>query len=316
MPNRFGPLRIATGSLLLIALISYFGFTSIADTFTRIAPVWAAAAALLIVVATLISAFNRYLLINVNDQMDLRRFLPLYWLSWATGLLIPGQVGDVATLAALMRKRGMQLHQSVGRSILDKLISFAIVGTFGAFAVVMTLDNLRFDLSEHARTFGIVLLASALVLVAIWQLPGARDRGKRLLGRLRQAAIDTLAEIRLTALRHPARIVINIPLSLLSFVLLATSYWCMFRAVGQSEASLATVIPLVAACSLVAYIPVSFNGLGTSEAAGIVLFGQAGIPATSVISAFIGLRLIVIAVAWLPAAFILLLPSSTDRANR
>ena len=316
MPNRFVPLRIAAGTLLLVALISYFGFTPIADSFARVAPVWAAAAALLIVAATLISAFNRYLLINVNDQMDLQRFLPLYWLSWATGLLIPGQVGDIATLAALMKKRGMQLHQSVGRSVLDKLISFAIVGTFGAFAVVMTLDKLNFDLSAQARTIGIVLLALALVLFTIWKLPSVGARCKRLSDRLRQAAINTIAEIRHTTFRYPARVAINVPLSLLSFVMLGASYWCMFRAFGQSDASLAAVIPLVAACSLVAYIPVSFNGLGTSEAAGVVLFGPAGIPAATVISAFISLRLIVIVVAWLPAAFILLLPTNADRPIR
>jgi uncharacterized protein (TIRG00374 family) len=314
--NRFVPLRIAAGTLLLVALISYFGFTPIADSFARVAPIWAAAAALLIVVATFISAFNRYLLMNVNDQMDLRRFLRLYWLSWATGLLIPGQVGDIATLAALMRNRGMQLHQSVGRSVLDKLISFAIVGAFGAFAVAMTLSKLNFDVSAPARTIGVALLASALILLAIWQLPSVRARCKRLSDRLRQGAINTITEIHHTARRYPARVAINVPLSLLSFVLLGASYWCMFRAFGQSEANLGTVIPLVAACSLIAYIPVSFNGLGTSEAAGVVLFGQAGIPATTVISAFISLRLIVIAVAWLPAAYILLMPASTERPIR
>jgi uncharacterized protein (TIRG00374 family) len=248
--------------------------------------------------------------------MNLRRFLPLYWLSWATGLLIPGQVGDIATLAALMRRRGMQLHQSVGRSVLDKLISFSIVGTFGAFAVMMTLDKLKLDLSALARIVGIGLLASALFLFAILQYPQKRAVGRRLAGRLRQAAINTIAEIRDTACRYPARVAINVPLSLLSFTMLGASYWCMFQAFGQSEASLVAVIPLVAACSLVAYIPVSFNGLGTSEAAGVLLFGQAGMPATTVISAFISLRLIVIAIAWLPTAFILLMPTSAERPNR
>ena len=62
------------------------------------------------------------------------------------------------------------------------------------------------------------------------------------------------------------------------------------------------MVPLVSACALVAYVPVSFNGIGTVEMAGVFVFGHLGIPGAGVLAAILCLRLIVIALAWIPAS--------------
>jgi hypothetical protein len=57
---------------------------------------------------------------------------------------------------------------------------------------------------------------------------------------------------------------------------------------------------------LVAYLPVSFNGIGTVELAGVALFGTVGVPAAAVFSGYMALRAMVLVIAWVPAGLFLL----------
>jgi uncharacterized membrane protein YbhN (UPF0104 family) len=64
---------------------------------------------------------------------------------------------------------------------------------------------------------------------------------------------------------------------------------------------------------LIAYVPISFNGLGTVEVSAIALFGAAGVEAAAVVSTYVALRLITMAVAWLPAvAMTVFAPARSD----
>jgi uncharacterized membrane protein YbhN (UPF0104 family) len=87
---------------------------------------------------------------------------------------------------------------------------------------------------------------------------------------------------------------------------IGVAYWALFLALGFSE-DLFVIIPLVAASSIVAYAPVSVNGIGTVEAVGILLFSSVGIPETAVLSAYVTLRFLVLILAWGPAGLWLLI---------
>lgn len=315
MLSRVSMFRMLAGIVLLVVLVAAFGWRPIAENIAGIPLFWLIGALALIVAATLISACNRFLLINIDQQVTLQQFLPVYWVAWATGLLVPGQVGDVATLAALMRRRGMQVHQSLGRSLLDKMISFCIVGAFGSAGIAMQLQQLELSKRSLNGPLQVAMLVLVATLFAAWAVPQSRQRLADLMGRLKRLMTESMIECRRTATAHPGRVMLNVLLSVLSFLMLGASYWCMFRGLGYESISLAATIPVVAACSLIAYLPISFNGIGTAEAGGVLLFGLAGVGAAAVISAFICLRLLVYAVAWIPAAAILLSSSAVERSE-
>jgi hypothetical protein len=103
-----------------------------------------------------------------------------------------------------------------------------------------------------------------------------------------------------TVRQAPARVLLNIGLTVLKVVVTGIAYWAMFNALGETDLTVLRVVVLATSAGLIAYLPISINGLGTVEAAGIFLFGQAGIGATTVISAYIGLRVLVLGIAWVP----------------
>jgi len=56
---------------------------------------------------------------------------------------------------------------------------------------------------------------------------------------------------------------------------------------------------------LVAYLPLSANGIGTVEMAGAGLFGEIGVSLPVVLSMYVLLRLANILLAWVPAALLM-----------
>lgn len=295
-------LRLAIGLLVLVGLIAYLTPRALLAQLKAVDPGWLLAAAVAILVSTLIGSYALYLLISRDRALHYRRFLGAYWMSWGVGLVVPGQIGDVAMLTVLMQRRGLHWPTSLGRSLLDKLISLAVLCGFAGWGLHELLPHV------HVTPARIAVGAAAICLLglAMWTVlrlaSGGNQDGRRLL----KAVRTTAREIADSALRHPGRTMANLALTVLKFAFIVLAYWCVFRALGQDQLEYLRALPLVAVSALVAYIPVSFNGLGTVEFAGIWLFGAAGIAKAAVLSAYLLLRVMVLTLAWLPASVALL----------
>ena len=263
---------------------------------------WMAISALLIIASTLISAVNLHLFINQDGHLPLRTFLPLYWLSWAVGIVTPGQVGDIASITGLLKGKNMAWHTSLGRSILDKLISFTTMLAFALYGMSILIGTEM----DHAM-LEVAIIVAALLMTSCYIGRGRIGRyfatansGWR--GLVGQAA----AELAATAARSPGKVLLNFSLTVARIILIGLCYWSMFVAMGHVGIDARKVIPLVAASSIVAYLPISFNGLGTADLAGVMLFSTLGIAPAEVLSAYMALRLLVIGLAWAPASLWLL----------
>jgi len=297
-------LRVLFGLSLLGGLVWYFDVKSIVRPLADMEVAWVLGAATLIVVATLIGAFNRHLFVDLEGRIPLAAFLPMYWVAWAIGLVIPGQIGEVAALSAMLKRNGMQWPTSLGRSLLDKFISFSLMLVFGLVGV-LHIAKPGIPTGSVPLMVAVPALLFALLVYFVWRGGQLKNFERKKRSAFVDVIIDTAREFMDTSSRFPEKVLLNALLTLLGICVIGTAYWCVFMALGYTELSLWRIVPLVAACSIVAYVPVSFNGIGTVEVTGIVLFGFLGVPAPAVLSAYLCLRLIVFALAWLPAATIL-----------
>lgn len=288
--------RVALGLCLLALLIWFTDVDKLIQTLHLAKPAWISAALLLIVCATLIGAVSLHMLISLENEINFVDFLPLYWTSWAVGLVLPGQVGDVASLAALLRRHQMAMSTTVGRSLADKLVSLGLMIVFATWAA-------RAHPAFGALLGAIALMAGAAML--LYRHRGRLPQEKTM--RVLDFARTAMGQTRALVLRRPGLMVLNLLLTVVKICLTGLAYWCMFRAFGFDQAPALEVIPLVAISSLVAYIPISFNGIGTTETAGIALFSALGVSATGVLASYLTLRALGLAVAWIPAGAWLLL---------
>ncbi|MCP5159887.1 MAG: flippase-like domain-containing protein [Gammaproteobacteria bacterium] len=286
--------RIFFGFFLLAILVWHFDFRKVVSEISHLDSFYFLSAAILILFFTILGAYNTYLLVNIEKKLSFLDFIPIYWMSWAAALVFPGQIGDMVTLSAIMKKHGLKISQTLGRSLADKLISFMLMLVFACWGI-FSLPGVHFT-----SYWLLAMLPFAIFSLSYWWrvsllrvFNGWQPRCADFLSR-------TFNEITTLTRRHPIRVTVNISLTVVKIILAGAAYWCIFQALGYAEGNFWRVVPLVAASSLVAYLPISFNGIGTVEVAGIALFSTIGLSEATVLSAYLTLRLLVVIVAWGP----------------
>ena len=293
-----GALRVAASLLLLAALVWWVDPLALARQLAGMDLARWLAAAAAIALATLVGAVNLHLLLREHSGKPLAEFLPVYWTAWAVGLVAPGQVGDLATVSALLQRRGIDWRGTLGRSLVDKVVSLLVMLAFTGWAVL----ELRREISLRIepRIVALVLVGVALAAAAgvlLWR--SARGRAMALhLAEVGRSFLDTLR-------RTPGRVALNAALTVVKVALIGAAYWLVFRALGQQQVEFAQTVAVSTAAGLLAYLPISFNGIGPVEAAGVVLFGILGVAAGTVVAAYLTLRATVLLLAWVPAALFL-----------
>lgn len=291
---RFLPLlRAALGLTLLALMISYVGGSELAAHWGSLKWPWLIVTTLCIITATFLGGINIALLLHGHEAIPLHRLFPAYWAAWAIGLIVPGQVGDMAALSTWLRRYGLNWHLGLGCTLLDKLISLVILAAFGLWGLIIVVG-----VQKPTSTVVFWILTAFLILIIVLV-----SRRQALLTWMQQGQgllSQTLHTLLTTTTHYPWRVAANLGLTILKATLIGFSYWCMFAALGQQQIDPITVVALAAASSLVAYIPISFNGLGTVELTGIALFSTLGLSEPLVLSAYLALRVTGLVLAWGP----------------
>ncbi len=289
--------RVVVGLFLIGLLIFYVDGSLLLGYWRGIQPTWLLLTASCILLSTLIGGFNIHLLLDSHEAIPYRRFLRGYWIAWAVGLVVPGQVGDVATLSIWLKRHGYQWHLSLGCTLLDKLISLLWMGGLGMYGLDLYL-NAHY---ETGYVVSIIVGGIAFIILLLWWAFGVYWReGTKYSG----VVSRTFHTIAITVRQHKKQVLFNLLLTGFKVVLIGVAFWCMFYALSYRSLDLFLLVPLVAASSLVAYIPISFNGMGTVELAAVGLFGVLGISDAAVISAFLAMRITVILLAWVPVSLL------------
>jgi len=286
---------------LLIGMVIWVGPAALWGRLRAVDPSYFATAMVAIVAGTVLGAVNSYLICGASQVMGFIEYLRAFWVAWAVGLAMPGQVGDMLTLTQVLRSRGIPLSQSVARTGVDKVMSLVCT-----LLIASQLFRLGDALVLRSLSVGaIVLLLGIVVSVAmsLWALHRIRRWG--FTNRWIIGAIATAAEVARIVLDRPRLLLWNLGLSLVKIGLTGISYWLVLRGLSDHVPPLTNVTIAAVSSGLVAYLPLSANGIGTVEVAGTGVFGEVGVEPAVVLSMYVLLRLANFLLAWLPAAFLL-----------
>ncbi len=292
-------IRVVVGLVLLGLLIYYVDGSLLLGYWQDIEPAWLLIAAFCIFLSTLIGGYNIHLLLDRHEAIPYNRFIRGYWIAWAVGLVVPGQVGDVASLSVWLKRHGFQWHLSLGCALLDKLITLIWMGWLGLIGLNMYL-NTSYQIG-HLTLLVITGVTFIILLLWLWVRVHGRDNSEN-----NGVIASTVHTIIVTVVQHKKQVLVNFMLTGLKVVLIGAAFWNMFLALRYGSMDIFTLVPLVAACSLVAYIPISFNGMGTVEIAAVALFSVLSVPDAAVISAFLAMRITVLLLAWIPVLLLML----------
>jgi len=301
LKRRWRVILTLCGFGLLAGMIAWAGPMALWDRLRMIDPACLAGTIAAIVAGTLLSAINSYLICGASQVMGLGEYAYAFWVAWAIGLVVPGQIGDMLTLNQVLRRRGMPLSHSVARTTVDKVVSLLC-------ALMVASQIFRLGHAGVLRSLSavaIMLLAgiAAFFALSLWALHRMGRLGSK--NRWVVGAIATAAEVVRIVITRPRLLVVNLVLSLLKVGLTGISYWLVIRGLSAAVPPLQNVTIAAISSGLVAYLPLSANGIGTVEVAGAGLFGELGIGLDVVLSMYLVLRLVNILLAWVPAVFVL-----------
>jgi uncharacterized membrane protein YbhN (UPF0104 family) len=197
----------------------------------------------------------------------------------------------------------------MARAVLDKSISFLVMALLAGIALLRFSEKIEIETGTIVWTAAAALTIAAVAMYLVRNVLLRATKESAWLGKVRTSFRDLATFVS----GKPWLVGINFVGTTLKILLIGTAYWYVFQAGGAQDPPWLDVILLVTVSSLVAYIPVSFNGLGTVEVTGILLFSLLGLGEELVLASYLVLRLIVLIIAWSPSLLILLLSGKDSR---
>lgn len=279
------------GVCILAAALYWVGSGAVLDALKRCSPVAIAAAAVAIVAATILGAWNVYRIAELRSTMTFMHFLPVFWRSWAIGITLPGQVADMLTTLWQLKGRSGDLNFVAGRLLADKAITLGLILGLASFvpAFVGKTSLLASVLMLAALGLG---AGAALTLVA-WY---SRRPGFLANWRLGARILPVLA-----ASNVPIRVAAsNSAITVAKLMATGFAYWVVLSSIDTRTPGFLTTTAISQSAGLIAYLPISFNGLGTVEISAVAMFRALGLQSATVLSAYLILRAITLVTAWLP----------------
>ena len=243
-------------------------------------PRWILVAVLLVIPDRALMAYRWIVLLHAVDpgrRVPLSAILRIFFVSTFVGTFLPSIGGDAARAYGLSR-HDVPVADSAASVVMDRLL--------GAWSLLLFAFG-GLTLTGVARHDAGVLTALALTTAgcaaaaAVLYSDAAASLVRRLLTLLPVAAVRRASERLFDAIRrygHHHGVVANVTIgSLLVQALRILQAYCLGRALGI-DAPLALYFALIPWTLLVMLVPISVNGLGTSQVAFVYLFGLVGVP--------------------------------------
>jgi glycosyltransferase 2 family protein len=201
----------------------------------------------------------------------------IFFVSTFVGTFLPASVGGDAVRAYSMARLNVGSGDAVASVFMDRMLGVASILLMAAVGLLLARD-----LASNWTILGALAAAAALcagTLLAIFSNRAARIVAAllgRLPARLHAPMANLLESIRRYSTHH-GRLVNVLAGSVAVQVLRIVQAYFLGTGLGIS-APLAAYFAFVPLILLVMLLPVTFNGIGTSQAAFVWFFGRAGVP--------------------------------------
>jgi hypothetical protein len=282
------------GLCVLAGALYWVGGAEVLAAIRRCTPTVIALATGAIVLGTIFGAWNCYRIAELQSAMEFPAYLRVFWRSWAVGISLPGQVADFVSTLWQLKGRTCDLNFVAGRLFIDKMITLAL--TLALLSILPAVLGIANPGMTTALTMTALVTGSIVILAALSWFRAHPE----LLGR-NGSRFGTRLQTVLSATSVPVGMTLgNAGITCIKLILSGFAYWIVLSAIAPAPPSLAATTVISQSAGLIAYVPISFNGLGTVEISAVTMFAAAGVDSASVLSTYVIMRVISLTAAWLP----------------
>jgi glycosyltransferase 2 family protein len=206
------------------------------------------------------------------------KILQIFFVSTFVGTFLPGSIGGDAVRAYSLSRHGVTPGDSLVSVMLDRML-----GVLSLLLMALASLLLARDLAANAGLVLALIFTAAVCALAAGLVFSSRMEtlAVGLLARLRWAKARQLGDAAVGATRRYSRYRASLMLVLVGSlgvqVLRITQAWYLGLALGVTQ-PLTVYFAFVPLVLLIMLLPITINGIGTSQAAFVWLFGLAGTP--------------------------------------
>lgn len=276
--------RLTVATALTALILWKANPASVAAVAMRADVRWILLAIALVVVDRTLMAYRWLVLlcpIDASSRPPFRAVMRVFFVSTFLGTFLPASVGGDAVRAYGLAQLRVPAGAAVASVLMDRLLgvlSIVLVGIAG-LALAPASDLLSTWAVALSLCVAIAVCAAGALIVFS---DAAAALSQRFASRLPTAIVRTVAGDLTQATRAYARFhheLVNVLTGSVAVqILRVLQAWCLGRALAI-DAPLLVYFAFVPLILLVMLLPVSINGIGTSQAAFVWFFGRAGVPA-------------------------------------
>ena len=279
-------LRIAIAVGLTAVIIWKAHPASVAQTLSHASASWLFAAGLLVLVDRSLMAWRWMDLLcalTPGSKPPFLTILRVFFVSTFIGTFLPSIGGDAYRAYSLSRY-DVRLSESAASVVMDRVLGALSIAILGGVAALLAP---RVAVGPAIVVPLIVaLIVCAGVAAAVFSDRAAtiaQAFSMRLPGQAIRRAAAALTEAMRRYSRHHLELVRVLVASVAVQAIRVAQAYCLGRAIAI-DLPIATYFLLIPIVLLVMLLPITINGLGTSQYAFDVLFGQAGVPAPQAVA--------------------------------
>jgi hypothetical protein len=264
-------LRLVGPALLVVILLRLEDPAAIGRMFASADPKWLALALAVNFLAIHLKVVRWQLMLRARG---IHYETKAAWIAFSSSLYLamttPGRVGDVLRVQYLKHDVGVTYAEGLASVVMDRLFDLYVLAAFVAVAMLRYSSVLSGDLWLVSWAVVIATVLGPLVLL----VPGLAERlMSRAYARLaKDAEADGLRA------QVSRRLVVTVPLTVVSFLVGFGQGWLAARALGI-PISFFDAVCLLAVANLMGLLPISMSGVGIREAFFAIVFPAIGLSA-------------------------------------
>ena len=298
--------KLGLSATLMAFLISRIPFGTVTESLARADRGWLAAAAVLMLLSNLLGSYQwARLLAAVETRIPLWKVCAYYHVGLFFNNFLPANIaGDVARVADASR-HGPTRGAAISAVVMDRLIATVALAGLALVSTLPAID--RFHLSV---LYAVVVGFFVLSLTLVWAVfhPGLLPALERALTKIGLGGLkphlDELA-LRLQGFKDRRRLLIGVLAVAAAVQLARVGVHILVARALHISVPIPYFFLFVPLLAVIVSLPISFNGIGLREGAGILLFGLVGVDRAQAFSLQFTTYLVAVAVSMLGALVLL-----------
>lgn len=273
-------LRLLFGFSILFVLFYKVGFSKIIKTLATTNIIFIPFAALVYFLGIFIGAINlRMLLRTLELKINILKFFKYFLLSFSIALLTPAKIGNFS-LIYFLKKEGFGVGKTLSAFIVDKIMTLIVASLLCLIGVIIFFGT--------GKIWAILGLITMLLFCLYFVFISNIGRGliKKYILKEYSLKFKGFSKSLFRFKNHKRILLLNFTLTIIKNLFGASMIYLIFLSFNQNVSILLIYI-INSVEYIISLIPVSINGLGIKESAGVFLYLSLGISSPIILSRYV-----------------------------